>query len=953
LWRLDSLDAVPDAELVDLLRSAGIIRNTPEEPLVDRTGRVVSWGLYTSNVTWTHRGMELAGRALLDRLATFRATQLAAYGHTAMPLLAACVLLGEGRYSGLSIREQPKAYLTRRRIDGPRDRGRPVVVIDDSISSGTSLYRSIEALEADGFEVEGAVALVRFPFRDGAEWGYRNGYRVEALFDIWDDLKMARPSVPRNAGLLPDAGAGAAVAPPIEPGLPPAVAARQIAARYLATGTVPGPPPRLDAEYDGRGGVFVSFRHRDTEDRVARDGFWHFDAADANPCRDLVAATIRTIDGSDGAVSSGTLAGLKIAVSFFGPLEKVRPADLDYARYGIVVRDTTFRRKLGGALPNTQVFVSEIEQYTHAWKRNAGLVWTEPHDLFRHEITKHVEPGESWLPYGCPDGPELSWADDDAIGRVLTDRVRAVLTATPEVPPAGVPVPPGLVPYPLCGVAVGLYHRGLLGCGLAGAIGGAGPLDDLLRAATQRAMGEVSGAEIDGDEVAVVVTLLHDREQVGTSPKAAAAKIRRGLDAVTVADGRRRATALPGVIPYNNMTRYQMVSALAGPVLSDAGGAGWSTCRTTSWVNAEHGLYKLRFGFPRRRPVENEAADDDELVLHRRTIELLAGYIVAGIGPDGLPTYLLDPVRGIEHRQGTSVRLVAGLVALDKAGRLLARPEWIEAARPGLLACLEHVGAGKTQGALALPVQQNSVIADCVLLEGVTAAGPPLAQHPAMEALTDRVFSMFRADGRICRRPVCLDHAQDHDFLPGVALMAAAVVAAHGGRRLPADILEAARRWHRTRFRLLRTWGMAGWQPQGWAAICRLTGDADQASYVFEVADWALDRQLATSGAFLEDLSPTEPSFNTGFVAEGVAAAWGLARDRGEFARQERYRQSWRQAMRFVDTLIVHPQDTFCFASAERAVGGVRMSLTRSDLRIDAASHVLTALVGGVALLSG
>ena len=38
--------------------------------------------------------------------------------------------------------------------------GSPVVVIDDSLSSGTSLRKAIQTLEEEGFDVEGAVAMV-------------------------------------------------------------------------------------------------------------------------------------------------------------------------------------------------------------------------------------------------------------------------------------------------------------------------------------------------------------------------------------------------------------------------------------------------------------------------------------------------------------------------------------------------------------------------------------------------------------------------------------------------------------------------------------------------------------------------------------------------------------------------------------------------------------------------
>jgi hypothetical protein len=246
-----------------------------------------------------------------------------------------------------------------------------------------------------------------------------------------------------------------------------------------------------------------------------------------------------------------------------------------------------------------------------------------------------------------------------------------------------------------------------------------------------------------------------------------------------------------------------------------------------------------------------------------------------------------------------------------------------------------------------LPSQRNDVLADCVLLAGVLAAGTGLRVHPAIPELATRVSALLRSDGRIALRPVRLSRPQKHDFLPGAAMVAMAAAASAGLVALDTDAVEACLRWQRSRFRVLRSWGMAGWQPQAWAAMSQLTRDDDQVRFVFEVTDWAIERQLDKSGAFLEDLGYLEPTFNSAFVAEGVAASWRVATRVGDSARAARYRRAWRLAMRFVRTLMIGPEDTFCTREPERALGGVRTSITRSDIRIDGVSHALRALVAG------
>ncbi len=338
-------DATRDREeLRRLLLSDGMLRSDAEQPIRGRNGLRVPWMFYSWNCSLTGSGAALMGRCFLDRLQSYRSTQLASYGYTGVPLLMSCVLAGDGKYTGLVVREARKAYGSSRQIEGPADKSKPVLIIDDSLSSGTSLRKGIEALEEEGFQVEGAIVLVNFPFRGGMEWASGLGYRVEAIFDVWEDLGAPRPKfIPGHKRFPAELWAEER----LPDGLHPAVAARRTAEFYLTSGLMPSPPRSFDAEYDGRGGVYVSFRERHNDNRLARDGFWHFNPAEADSCRDLVLATVKTLQAGAGKVTLANLTDLKIAATFFTPLEKIPPAKLDFARYGIVARSRQLGDKNG------------------------------------------------------------------------------------------------------------------------------------------------------------------------------------------------------------------------------------------------------------------------------------------------------------------------------------------------------------------------------------------------------------------------------------------------------------------------------------------------------------------------------------------------------------------------------------------------------------------------------
>ena len=892
---------------------------------------------YSWNCSLTGRGAGLAGRCILERLQSFESTQLAVFGYTGVPLMASAIIQGNDRYSGLVIREVRKPYGSSRQIEGPADKRRPVVVIDDSLSSGTSLRKAITALEQEGFEVEGAVVLVNFPFRGGLEWAAALGYRIEAIFDAWMDLGAPRRSfVPGHKRLASEPFASER----LPDGLDPATAARRVAEFWLRSGGILQPPRHFDRELDGGGGVYVSFRERRSDHRLARDGFWHFDPADADPCRDLVLATVKTLRSPPGIVTLANLADLKIGASFFTALEKIVPAKLDFARYGIVARSLGFETKMGGALPNSQFYTSEIEQYTHARWRNARIPAAEPHDLFRHDITKCVEPGEYWLPYGTFQDPATHWTGNTTIGKLLTDRARAaVKAAASAAAPDGDALADDLIPAPLYAVAVTLYYRGVSGCYLSWS----GSLDSCVVRAATKAFSDARFGQKHKlktiDDLAIAVSILHDREWLGEMTlEKAAMKLRMGADTMSVQQGERRGFLLASVGPHFNWGKQQFAREVLRKAGIERPPYTWCTYQTATWLQTGNSVRRIVSGFPERgltaRNTEQVASD----------AALLANYIVRHLGANGLPEYSYLPVTGQRTVQGSPARLVHALAAIDQASRTLAIPAWRELVRRGLIYCLRRIVSVGGKATLVLAGQAPSAMADCQLLAAASASDLPQTATAAIDALAKRVKGMFQPDGRITDTPSGLGIASEHDFLPGVALLALSQYAS--GRRdvslLPT--LAPQLDWYRRRFRLLHPWGMVGWQTQAWAAVHAQTGDPEQAALVFEIADWALDWQHERSGAFITDLSPTGPSFHTAFLAEGIAAAWELALRTGDTARAARYAHCCAEALRFMTKLIIYPEDSFCMHDPARSVGGVRCSLITSNVRIDFVSHTLMAL---------
>ncbi len=910
-----------------LLCQNGILHAGEGQPIRSRNGEPAPWAFYSWNVSLTPAGLQLIAVNMLERLQTFRSTQLASYGYTGLPILSACVAFGDGKYTGISIRDRRKQTVACRKIDGPLDPARPVVVIDDSISSGTSLKKAIDALEAEGFEVEGSLALVRFPGRGGCEFAAENGYRAEWLFDIWEDLEMRPDMMPRAA--VPAARGAYRIAD----GLAPAAVARQTMEYYLSCGYAPHPPRHLDCDYDGRGGVFVSLRERGTDYRLAREGFWHFDPAEFRPGADVVEASIKTLRRAAGHLTRARLRDWKIGVTFFTPLERIQPRQLDFDRCGIVVRGRLTPFRCGGALPNTQVFISEIEQYHQARVNNACLINYEDHDLFRHDIAKSVEEGENWLPYGCVDGPETNWWKDIALGEMITAYAAEVVESTWLNQELAVsPEFLSRLPAKVEAIAVTLYNAddheryGLVGFGLSWS---PDPREALIEAARTAARDIHATCQ----PFSVVVSLLHHPETLVHLPLSGIIrKVRRGLDALAVSAGNERHALLPAVIPYNNLSNGQFVEMLmrqAGVTEDGAITCSWATYQTAVWLRSRQGVYPIRFGFPYRESTGYGIRECES------DLRLLGSFIFRGLRRNGFPIYRRYPLSGEIEETGSSARILHGLLTLGAAGTVLGEAEWTAAAVRSLRIALR---SRATDGPLA----------DCVLLAGISMLDPELAQTRETARLAGSLGGLLQGEGSIRRGRKILAMRHDHDYLPGGVLWAIGSYCRATGCDLP-DGLDRQLAFYQRRFRATPTWGAAGWQPQGWQAILEAAADpvAGAREFIFEAAEWAIERQLEKNGAFLEDLSPDEPSFNTGFLAEGIAAAWTQALAAGDCDRAEKYQKSWSRGMDFMRKLMIREEDTFCMRDPGKALGGVRCMQSRSDVRIDQVSHCLHALIEG------
>src|SRR5713226_4068132 len=107
------------------------------------------------------RGAQLTGQVFLEEIRA-RGWNVQAIGGLTMgadPIVVA-VAVTSGTLHGFLVRKAEKQHGTGQRIEGFREKGARVVIVDDVCTTGSSTVQAIEAAREFGFEVIGAMCLV-------------------------------------------------------------------------------------------------------------------------------------------------------------------------------------------------------------------------------------------------------------------------------------------------------------------------------------------------------------------------------------------------------------------------------------------------------------------------------------------------------------------------------------------------------------------------------------------------------------------------------------------------------------------------------------------------------------------------------------------------------------------------------------------------------------------------
>ena len=125
------------------------------------SGRTSDYYIDCRTTTLDARGAQLTGQALLDEIHA-RGWNPHAIGGLTMGAdpLAVAVAVTSGSINAFLVRKAEKQHGTGQRIEGFREKGAKVVIVDDVCTTGSSTIQAIEAAREFGFDIVGVMCLV-------------------------------------------------------------------------------------------------------------------------------------------------------------------------------------------------------------------------------------------------------------------------------------------------------------------------------------------------------------------------------------------------------------------------------------------------------------------------------------------------------------------------------------------------------------------------------------------------------------------------------------------------------------------------------------------------------------------------------------------------------------------------------------------------------------------------
>jgi hypothetical protein len=332
---------------------------------------------------------------------------------------------------------------------------------------------------------------------------------------------------------------------------------------------------------------------------------------------------------------------------------------------------------------------------------------------------------------------------------------------------------------------------------------------------------------------------------------------------------------------------------------------------------------------------------------------------------DGYLPALKTPLEGEPY-----LRQAGTAFALARAARFLGEERYIAVARLAVLRLLVDTAPDPKDPqvrATTLPsVAVNRLAAAGLLVLAINELPAPESDLlEQSEQLCGFIRRQQRGDGSLSFSD-SVDDAQTAatdpeggNYYPGQALYALMLSQRHRPAGWKTDAVRKALAYYRPWWRAHKNMAFIPWQTMAYTEAYLRTKEQAFADFVTEMNDWLCSLQHAQLdarhplwyGGFMDwaDGRPATdaPKIHSASFAESLAEGCRVARQAGDVARHQRYREALERCLQFLTTLQYTDANTQHFADWYRPVllGAFHASHQDGNLRLDYTQHAVCALV--------
>lgn len=338
-------------------------------------------------------------------------------------------------------------------------------------------------------------------------------------------------------------------------------------------------------------------------------------------------------------------------------------------------------------------------------------------------------------------------------------------------------------------------------------------------------------------------------------------------------------------------------------------------------------------------------------------------YIDRNITDEGQLTYDYQPAfakRTFEDSHISLIRCIASLVTYLEGAQYFNEKKYIEKGKRVLNYYLQNYYRFDEKEKFGFIVigDRASIGVSAFFLMSLVAVNDGGAYSEIAESITRFIFSMEDKQGGFLNAmflPKKREGGSNQVYYPGEAMTA--LMKLYKKKPDP-EILGLLSRVFPYYDNLFNTddkrISMAAWMSKPYTTAFEVTKDQKYADFVIKINDYVVSKQFAVGDVDIDVLGAFHKNGNAcsaGVFTESLIEGLKIAKQINDDDRVEIYTRSIMMAMRLIVQSQYNEHNAYHYANPEMVMGGVRLSLFDSTIRIDNVQHTGMAILGALEVL--